>query len=409
VSLRTQASSSARRRLRRPWVALAGAVAVAVGCVGCGGTSPPPPVGSFLGGPIQILVTAPSVNSIGNPLGVTSFYRTDTRSVTAVAALGRLNGPQIMVMTWSKLTGHGPQTLFSQQMTVTSYGRAYSTAVAHGNMPYGAYEVSASVAGVTRTAEWGVYKSRRIRVTSSAKTTGSLTPGPAAGLPEPINRTRACQWQDVIAAMPTPTDVQLDVSSYCPGQPSATRGTVLATMSQINGESLVGMMRMEPGGVINGNFRFNVCTLPSGSDIPGAKIAVTTIVYYEGTTRSFTFVAGLPGELLGPEISISSSVPPGTPVHAGEKIKLRVTATEPDRLGAQIGIANVKVAGPDGRIKFMHYRRSRSGCERFRAYRVLLLTYRVPAVAPNVIKITASTSDYPGAKARTEITFPFAP
>jgi hypothetical protein len=410
VLLRTQASRSSGRRLRR-WQALAGCAAVALACVGCGATNPPPPIGSAVRGPIQILVTAPSVDTLGNPVGVTSLYRPGAHSIVAVAALGRLNGPRTMVMTWSRLTGSGAQTLFSQQMTVTSYGRAYSTAVARGAIPYGAYEVSAKVAGVTRTVEWGVYRSRSMTaVATSTKTPPSLTPGPAAALPEPINRSRTCQWQDVIAAMPTPTDLDLDVSAYCPEsrQNGPTRGAILATMSKTSGEDLIGLMHLEPGGVIAGNFRFNVCTLPAGSDIPGAKLGITTIVYYQGSTRSFTFSAGLPGELLGPQVSISSSVPPGTQVYPGEKIKLQVTATEPDRLGAQIGIANIRVAGPDGRIKFKRYPRVRTGCERYRAYRVLQLTYRVPANAPKVIKIVAVTSDFPGAKAAAEISFPLA-
>ncbi len=363
-------------------------------------------------GPIQILVMAPSVNSIGNPLGATSFYRSNTHSVTAIVALGRLVGPETMHMTWFRLTAAGPQTLFSRNMMVTSYGRAYSTAVDRGAMPYGAYEVTARVAGVTRTIEWGVYKPAR-QTKANAAPPGPvrpLTPGPAGALPELINRTRPCQWQEVISNMPTPTDVDLDVYAYCPqsGRHQVIRGTVLATMGKLNGQSVVGMMHTEPGGLIDGDFRFNVCALPSGSDVPGSRFGVTTIVYYQGSTRSFTFSAGLPGELLGPEVSISSSVPAGTQVRPGEKIKLRIIATEPDRLGAQAGIANIKVNGPDGQIKFKRYPRVRTGCEQLRAYRVLNLTYRVPSVAPKVIKIAAITSDFPGTKASAEVSFLFA-
>jgi hypothetical protein len=383
-------------------------VAVAVACAGCDGTSAPAPIGSVVRGPIQILVTAPSVSAIGNPVGVTSFYQAKAHKVTAVAALGALNGPQPMVMTWFRLTSAGPQMLFSQDMTVTSYGRAYSTAVAHGPLPYGIYEVSASVAGVTRTVEWGVYKSRKVVVTTSANVAAPLTPGPSAALPEPINRTRPCQWQDVITTMPTPTEVNLDVAAYCPGQNNQTRGTVLGDTGATSGVSVIGMLHTEPGGVIGGDFRFNVCALPSGSDTPGSRFGITSIVYYQGTTRNFEFSAGLPGDLLGPVISISSSVPPGTPVHPGEKIKLRITATESNRLGAQVSLRNVKVSGPDGLIKFLRYRKVQSGCVKSRAYRVLHLTYQVPAVAPKVIKISASTSDFPGATATTDITFPFA-
>jgi hypothetical protein len=416
VLLRRQANPTGRR-LRRRWQALAGCAAVAVACAGCGQTDPPPPVGSVVSGPIQILVTAPSINSIGNPVGVTSFYRPDAHSVTAVAALGQLSGPQTMVITWSQLTAAGPKPLFSQHLTVTSYGRAYSTAVDSGAMAYGAYEVSATVAGVTRTIEWGVYKSAKATVGTSAKVAGPpdeavepLTPGTAAARPEPINRTRTCQWQDVIATMPTPQDLHIDVSAYCPQSRAngPTRGTVLATMGTPNGQRLVGMMHNEQGGLIVGNFRFNVCSLPFGSDVPGAHIAETTIVYYQGTTRSFTFTAGLPGSLLGPQVSISSSVPPGTPVHPGEKIKLRITTTESDRTGAQPGIRNVRVSGPSGLIKVKRYRKVVSGCGTSRADRVLNLTYVVPASAPNVIKILVSSSVFRGATTSSAITFPFA-
>ena len=33
-----------------------------------------------------------------------------------------------LVITWSRMTGSGPQPLFSQRLTVPSYGMAYSTA-----------------------------------------------------------------------------------------------------------------------------------------------------------------------------------------------------------------------------------------------------------------------------------------
>ncbi len=403
-------TSSPGRRLRRRWQALAGcaAVAVALTCAGCGETSPPAPIGSVVRGPIQMLVTAPSVNAIGNPVGVTSFFQAKARAVTAVAALGPLSGPQAMVMTWFRLTSAGPQMLFSQHMTVTSYGRAYSTAMARGAMPYGAYEVTASVAGVTRTVEWGVYKSRKVEVTTSPAVAVPLTPGPAAALPEPINRTRPCQWQNVIMSMLTATEVDLAVSAYCPGQNGVTRGTVLGDTSETSGVGVIGMLHMEPGGVIGGDFRFNVCALPSGSDAPGSRFGITTIVYYQGSTRNFEYSTGLPGDLLGPVISISSSVPPGTQVHPGEKIKLLITATESDRLGAQVSIRNIKVSGPNGLIKFVRYRKVQSGCVKARAYRVLHLTYLVPSAAPGVIKISASTSDFPGATGTSEITFPFA-
>jgi hypothetical protein len=228
---------------------------------------------------------------------------------------------------------------------VTSYGRAYTTAVTRGTMPFGTYEVTASVAGVTRTTEWAVFGPGHTTAADYATTVAPFAAGHPVSMPRPRRIDHLCDSQDTIAAMPTPNDMDLNVSVICPDTRAnkVIRGAVLATMGRNLGLRLIGMMHTEPGGVIAGNFRFNVCSLPQGTDLPGARLGITTIVYYLGDTRDFTFVAGLPADLHGPDVAISSSVPAGTPVHPGEKIKLRVTATEPDRLGPQSGIGNVKV------------------------------------------------------------------
>ncbi len=383
--------------------------AVALVCAGCG-TSAPSPLGSPVRGPIQTLVTVRSVDAVGNPVGVTSYYPATSHTATAVALLGKLDGPQHLVMTWSRLTSAGPQVLFSQQMTVTSFGRAYSTAVTRGTLPFGTYEVSASVAGVTRTTEWAVFAPAKTTVTQFRKTSVPLTAGHSAALPQPSTPPHLCNAQEAIASMPSPTDVDLNVSAVCPdtGENKVTRGALLATMGRNGGVRLIGMMKMEPGGVIAGNFRFNLCALPGGSDLPGAKLAITTIVYYLGGTRDFTFLAGLPPDQSGPNVSITSNVPPGAPVHPGEKIILRVTATEPNRLGPQIGIKDVSLDGPSGLIKLAKYKRKLTGCSSLRGDRIMKVTYIVPASAAKVIKLVGSATDYPGRTATAAISFPFA-
>jgi hypothetical protein len=383
--------------------------AVAVVCAGCG-TSAPSPLGSPVRGPIQTLVTVRSVDAVGNPVGVTSYYPATSHTATAVALLGKLDGPQNLVMTWSRLTSAGPQVLFSQQMTVTSFGRAYSTAVTRGTLPFGTYEVSASVAGVTRTTEWAVFAPAKTTVTQFRKTSVPLTAGRSAALPEPSTPPHLCNAQEAIASMPSPTDVDLNVSAVCPdtGENKVTRGALLATMGRNGGVRLIGMMKMEPGGVIAGNFRVNLCALPGGSDLPGAKLAITTIVYYLGGTRDFTFLAGLPPDQSGPNVSITSSVPAGAPVHPGEKIILRVTATEPNRLGPQVGIKDISLDGPSGLIKLAKYKRTLTGCSSLRGDRIMKVTYIVPASAAKVIKLVGSATDYPGRTATAAISFPFA-
>jgi hypothetical protein len=416
VFLRTQASAAPGRRAR-PGLrfrgrlrALAGCVAVAAACAGCGATNPPPPLGKVVSGPIQILVTSQSVNRVGDPVGVTNYFPATSHAATAVAVLGKLSGPQELVMTWSRVTGAGSQVLFSQHMMVTSYGRAYTTAVTRGTMPFGTYEVTASVAGVTRTTEWAVFGPGHTTAADYATTVAPFAAGHPVAMPRPSRLGHLCDSQDTIAAMPTPNDMDLNVSVICPDTRAnkVIRGVVLATMGHNLGLRLIGMMHTEPGGVIAGNFRFNVCSLPQGTDLPGARLGITTIVYYLGDTRDFTFVAGLPADLHGPDVTISSSVPAGSPVHPGEKIKLRVTATEPDRLGPQSGIGNVKVFASNRLIRFARYRKELTGCNMLRSDRVLNITYTVPHEAPKVITVMARTSNIPGSTAMTHISFPFA-
>jgi hypothetical protein len=385
---------------------------VVAALAGCDSTSAPPPVGSALSGPIQFLVTSKSVDPLGDPVGVTAFYPRMAPSITAVVLLGQLHGPQHLAITWSKVTSQGLQTLFTRQLTVTSFGRAYSTAIPRGPMSFGTYRVTATVAGATRSATWAVFASRHRDVSGMDLPVTPMTSGPARSLPELPEGPSAlwCQSQHTITTMTGPTEFEVDVAAVCPeaGQNKVTKGAVLATMSQPGyGVVLVGNLRLDPGGVLGGSFKFNVCSLPAGTDVPGAKIYLSTIIYYLGSTQSFGFSSELPAELLGPGIRMSSNVPPGTPVTPGEKIRLQVTATEPDKLGTQIGIGDIKVYAQGQRIRAASYPVPQTGCLD-RGLRVLNLTYQVPSGASNTLKIQAVTSDATGAKAATSVSFPVA-
>ena len=394
-----------RPRLR--WQTFVGCAVVALVCVACNGTSAPPPVGTPVTGAIQMLVTAKSVDQFGNPLRLTSYYPASASSATAVVLLGQLTGTQNLSVTWSRVTPTGPQVLFTKQVMATSYGRVDSTIDARGTLPVGTYEVSATVGGQTRTIEWAVYAPRGH---SPAQVAGQLTAGPTVAHPQqpPPPASHLCAKAQIVAPMVSPTDVDVHVSAVCPetGENKVTRGIILGTMSKA-GVRLVGTMHMQPGGVIAGNFRFNVCTLPAGSNVPGARLALRAIVYYRGETRDFTYLAGLPADMSQPSIRMHASVPPGTQVHPGEKIVLTVNATESTRLGTQIGIRDIHVGGPVGWVTSAHFQRGAGGCGLARGNRTFKTTYTVPAAAPKVIKLVGATSDWPGNVATTSISYQF--
>jgi hypothetical protein len=402
--------------MRRQALAGGAALAVAVACAGCGGTSPLPPAGTVVTGPIQLLVTSDSMTPGGGPVGVTSYYRGDTRKAVAVAVLGKLSGPAELVMTWSRLTAAGPQVLFSKDITVSSYGRAYSWAISRGTLPLGNYQVSASVAGVTRTAEWEVFAPLSKRPADYARTASPVIAGSSGALAQPPKPANACDRQQVIVSMQTTTKVDVNISAYCPvgGKNKATRGALLATMGHGNGTTrLIGTMHLGPGGIITGNFAFNVCSLPGGSDQPRQDIQLTTLVYYLGTSRDFTALYGIPADHSDPIVSIASSVPAGTAVHPGEKIRLKLVANEPAHLGPQTGIRDIRLDGPSGpgpsvRLKSTYYPRIAAGCNTARNHRSMTVTYTVPAVAPKVITLVATASDFPNHTATATVSFPFA-
>jgi hypothetical protein len=408
-----------RRRQPRAYrwqtIAAVAALAAVLTCAGCGSTSAPPAAGRPVQGPILGLVTATAVGRHGGPIGVTQYYPVTSRSATAVVVLGPVgrsaDATAPLVITWSRMTGSGPRPLFSQRLTVSSYGMAYSTArTAKGALPYGLYQVSASVDGVTKTTMWTVYTPSNATVAKVSQA-GQLAAGPSGTFPARGPESHACDAVVSVASMPSVTNVRLNLTAYCPQTRASgpVRGTELATMSRNSGLALVGMLHRGPAGILAGNFDFNVCALPGASDVPGAVIYLSTIIYNHGNTRDFTGYYTLPADHALPAVSLTSSVPAGTPVRAGEKITLRITGTEPSGLGPQTGVNFLRLSGPrGGRVQSVIYNKAVSGCDNSRFRRTLTVIYRVPKTAPKRITLTAIADDMPGHDAIKTITFPFA-
>jgi hypothetical protein len=397
-------------RGKNRWGALAGIVALVAGCAGCGSvadTSAPPPLGHAAYGPILDMVTS-QLQVNGRPRAVTQYFPVRVRRVYATVFLGDLHGATQMTMTWSRLTSHGLQQLFTKQVPVTSYGLAYTAGQTQGTLPLGTYQVSASVGGTTRSIQWSVYTPTGTTAADFARTASALRPGGSGLNLQPIPRM-ACQEVLSTISMPSTTTVRLMMSAYCPQdqRTGATRGALIATMDRNAGMWLIGSMHLTHSGELTGSFSLDVCKLPGGSNHPGQTLFYSSVVYYNGQPRNFTGSYVLPPAHQTPLVSISSSVPAGTRVQPGEKIVLHVTAAEPARLGPEAPIRSITVAGPGGAVvKFRRFHKAPQGCDQAWLSRTVQFTYTVPAGAPKTLTLTASAIGAAGRSGMATISFP---
>jgi hypothetical protein len=390
--------------------AVAGIAVLVAGCAGCGSaadTAAPPPLGRSAYGPILDMVTSQLMVN-GRPRSLTQYFPVRARMVYATVFLGDLHGATQMTMTWSRLTGHGYQPMFSKQVPVTSYGLAYTTGVTSGTLQPATYQVSATVGGTTRSIQWTVFTPANTTAADFARTARSLRLGGSGMAPQAIPKV-ACQQVMSTISMPSTTTVRLMMSAYCPQdrRTGATRGALIATMDRNAGIWLVGPMRLQRNGMLTGSFSLNVCSLPGGSNQPGKTLFYSSVVYYNGQPRNFTGSYILPPAHQAPLVSIASSVPAGTRVHPGEKIVLHVLAAEPARLGPEAAIRSIRITLPSGQVvKFRRFHKAPQGCDMAWLRRRLEFTYTVPADGPKTLTLTASA---PGAQARTgtaTISFP---
>jgi hypothetical protein len=391
--------------------------AVALVLAACGSTTPPPPAARAVKGTVLTLVTTSSIGPSGQPTGISQYFPVEyrrgsrmiqVRSVTAVALVGWLAHPATLVMTWSRLTSTGPQLLFTRQMTVTSDGLAYSTARTAGTFPFGIYQVAASIGTSRRATSWTIYTPARTTTAEFIRSQKPLTPGPSGAFPELPPPPELCSEMQSIVSMPSVDDVHISVAAYCPqtGTGGPVRGAEMATMNRDDGLQLIGRLHLQPGGMLTGNFILNVCKLPESSDLPGAALYLSSLIYFHGGTRDFVGYFSLPAVHSEPRVTFRSSVPPGTPVHPGERITLHITGTEPGGLGPQTGVRFLRLNGPFGRIASRSFGIPAPGCDNSRLRRQMAISYRVPANAPKVLTLIAVVSDGPNRGSTQTIKFP---
>ncbi len=186
--------------------------------------------------------------------------------------------------------------------------------------------------------------------------------------------------------------------AYCSGfDPGASySGDVYATMDPAADWALIGHLTPEKSGrltLLRGSFDIQYCSLPGGSDLPGAdfryKLVVTKPAHYE-----FPYQYTLPDDKAPPVLSVGSTPPHGTKVHPGEVIKVHITATEPTDQGPQEGIQDIQLLGPDGLVDSAQYGNHPTACDLSRLTKTFTTTYTVPNNPPPVIRLTAVAHDF---------------
>jgi hypothetical protein len=423
--------------VRGRWLAavVAGFAAVCVACGGSGATHSAEllaahPVAKAVHGPILAIVTAASVNANGQPSGISHSFAPSQPKVTALVVLGKLRGAGELTVSWSQVTSQGPQQLFTQSIAVNSFGRAYSTAVSQGVLAAGSYRVSASIDGVSRSVVWvvpGAADSTSPNVGATGATTaasasaspaaqsspvafaagaGSSTPqppvaGPSGTIPPPSAPSTGCAIQGGDEWGGTGTwqyEEKLGLGAAVLCAPAAAgvtySGSVFATMASTLVP--VGHLDFDPPDLLEGASTFDPCSLPGGSDLPGAKLTYEVVVYKPGPTKEFTGHATLDSDHASPVLSGGSVPVAGTMVHEGQTITVHITATEPTTQGPQEGIHDIQLTGPDGLIDSKDYGTHPTKCDTSRLTKTLTATYTVPKDPPPVITLTAHASDFAG-------------
>jgi hypothetical protein len=145
----------------------------------------------------------------------------------------------------------------------------------------------------------------------------------------------------------------------------------------------------------DGTLKFDPCWAPD-KDLPGTKLSFTARLGNETVTTQVT----LGDDTLAPRVNVVSTPARGTKVKTGDKINLKVTATEKRSGGPwQTGVKVIQItAQPGGLVKdpWVNPSALPKACEEKTWEQKDEATYTVPKKPPPIIKICALAEDYVG-------------
>lgn len=317
--------------------------------------------------------------------GVT--FAATSPSIAAVIPIGALPAPGTLHVEWRRMRRPGPEgRIFSQDIPVRPFDRAFATAVSPGRIAAGWYEVSATLGAETATAYWRVPSKRSDRARGGPPTAGrsgvvARQSAPAAALsaaPAPCTRVSGIYPQFVfgwidgeVRAMDADCDTLLLFASInAPPQ----------LVERADGDELA--------------FRLYPCKLEGGTDVPGTVVHLFAFVKGHQDLGVQRDLALEDGNLEGPAIYLDApGHEAGSIVAPGERIPLHALAFE---LAPSPGIRWVEVSSPGGSLGRIEKESKPCDADRHMiGWRAGTLTYVVPEDdPPPVIEIRGTAEDH---------------
>jgi hypothetical protein len=411
--------------------------------------------------PIISMVMASSIDAKGTLVNPRFSFPQTEKQITAIVQLGNIKGSQLTV-TWYQTSDDGDTKLFEHQIQVKSRERAFSVAKNPGMFfSAGTYKVVATLDGQTKDVEFDIIPPKP----EPKKTTDNRAERHFAGQTESRNDRAASietnsdelfqpisyegvsdqNWVRKVASNASPQSgaAQPTTSMAAPGQSpvSGNNGTTSPSKPNVPPEEthcglgiLTGVVDPDADAVeisitawcnisgsnvsldakVDGNYRqvavyppssqestsyfwVDPCWLEGGSDLPNTKVTVEAMVGSGGVRRVIT----LGDDTLAPRVHVVSTPARGSKVKAGDKINLKVDATELRKGGPwQTGVKMVQVyALPGGQVGEPWVNSASplsQKCEQKTWEHKYEATYTVPDNPPPIIQLCAEAEDYVG-------------
>lgn len=370
-------------------------------------------------GPIVGMLVAESVDAKGNPVEPTFTFPTSARRMTVLVQVGKVTGSPLTVA-WYR----GEKKLFEHTVEVGSYERAYSVGKTPGRLAPGTYRATATLEGKTAELEWDVAGESGAAATTAASATAGSEPtaGESAVTASPTQPTlfdtaNDPGWRDyfgedddvrnyfhgdrdcMVVLFATSSGSNLDYEADTVGLRTGAEGCKGATVDVTAGAgTLVSYTAAAPGAVTAIHLAVDPCSLPGGSDLPGAtaRFRAATDGYAPPVVANLTVTLG--DDTLAPRVRVTSTPAGGTKVEAGDQINVKVIAEERRRGGPwQTGVQLIQVTGPDGLVgEPTDYGRLPKKCAQKQWEGGHEVTYTVPSDPPPVIELCAIAEDFAG-------------
>ena len=425
------------RPSRRRFCALV--AGVLLGALSCGrphssettkqGPSPPVKIKD----PIISMMMASSIGAKGELVNPRFSFPQTEPQITAIVHLGNVKSFQLTVA-WYKTSDDGDTKLFEHQIQVKSRDRAFSVAKNPGGpMSVGTYKVVATIDGQTKDAEFDITPpkaapnktsnnredknsdellqaisydpvSDQSRIQKIANPSGTTSPGPTG--------STAAQGKSPVGGQSGTVRPSGDFGNFCIGDPdgctdqftdSDADQVEVYIFSRVATQEVVhvweGPTSEHQLGVIEsgseGTLKFDPCWAPD-KDLPGTKVSFTAQL----GNKTVTTQVVLGDDTLAPRLKVVSTPARGTKVKTGDKINLKVTATEKRSGGPwQTGVKIIQItAQPGGLVKepWINPSALPKACAEKTWEKKDEAAYTVPSNPPPIIKICAVTEDYAG-------------